>query len=172
MAKFDRGRFLFGLFLLPVIAIGSSAAHAINIPPWPAFIVMIFYFMSHMDKKQIPNIIVGSAFGILLIIPLGILIKLFGQSWGIHMVVLFFTILFVFAIIAFGEMLPIILNNYAFAAMLITGVEMTYVVKVHPFKLVAVELAGGLFFVYAIQGIVKLLTALAIRKMQKAKAQA
>jgi len=170
MARFDKGRFLFGLMLIPVIALGSTIAHIFNIPAWPAFIIMIFFFLSHMDKKLIPNMVVGGAFGILLIIPLGILIKTFGESYGIHVVVLCFTLAFVFAIIAFGEIVPIIFNNYAFLAMLITGVEMTYVVKVHPFKLVAVELIGGLMFIYAITGIVKILTAISIRKMSRVKA--
>lgn len=164
MVKFNKGRIVFGIILMPVIAFGIIVSHALHIPAWPAFIIMIFFFLGHMDKKLIPSIVVGSAFGILLIIPFGIMIKVFGPVYGKLSVILFFTMMLVFIIIAFGEMVPTLINNYAFTTMLITGVEMTYVVKVHPFKLVAIGVIGGLFFIGSILGIIRMLTVLAMKK--------
>lgn len=170
--KLDKIRLLFGLFLLPVVAIGSILAHLVEIPAWPAFLVMIFFFMVQRDKKQIPNIMVGVAFGILMIFPLGFLIKMLEGSFSTFTVGLVYILVFVAAIIIFGEMLPIILNNYAFIAMLVTIVEMNAKVRVHPLKLLAMEIVGGAFFIGAILGIVKILTILFTRKMAKAKQDA
>jgi hypothetical protein len=169
--KFDKVRLLFGLFLLPVVAIGSIIAHVIEIPAWPAFLVMIFFFMVQRDKKQIPNIMVGTAFGILMIYPMGILIKIFEGTFSTFTVGLVYILVFIIAIIVFGEMVPIILNNYAFLAMLVTIVEMGRPDRVHPLKLLAMEVVGGALFIGAILGIVKILTIIFTRKMAKAKAK-
>jgi hypothetical protein len=170
--KLDRVRLLFGLFLLPVVAVGSIIAHVVEIPAWPAFIVMIFFFMVQRDKKQIPNIMVGVAFGILMIFPLGFLIKILEGTFSTFAVGLAYILVFIAAIIIFGEMVPIILNNYAFVAMLVTIVEMNAKVRVHPLKLLAMEIVGGALFIGAILGIVKILTVIFTRKTAKAKQNA
>lgn len=167
MEKLNKGRILLGIGLLLLVAIMSAVCHAFEAPTWPAFMVMIFFFMGDMDKKLIPKIIVGAGVGILLIIPIGILLKVFGPVYGKFQVMLVFTMVFVSAIIVFGEMIPIILNNYAFTTMLMTGITYGDGVKVHLFKLVAAEVIGGLFFIGGIIGIIKLLTALAAHASAK-----
>lgn len=53
-----------------------------NYATWPAFMIMIFFFMAHMNIKEAPAILLGSAFGIfnlvLIVYWFGVTVPLLG----------------------------------------------------------------------------------------------
>jgi hypothetical protein len=165
MAKLDKNRLIFGLFLIILIAIGEIIFHVLHVPAWPAFLIMIFFFMAHMDKKQAPNMLVGGAFGILMIIAAKIIVtSLVGAGLDQFVSFLIFVLVFVYCIVALGEILPILFNNYAFMALLFTATYMQTPNPQNPFVLTAILLIGGGIFIIGILGIVKLLMKLASPK--------
>jgi hypothetical protein len=58
MLKFDRNRLIFGLFLIILVAIGYLVMEALQVPTWPAFMVLIFFLMAKGDKKTALPILV------------------------------------------------------------------------------------------------------------------
>ena len=165
MARLDKSRLIFGLFLIIVIAIGEIVFHLLHVPSWPAYLIMIFFFMANMDKKQALNMLVGGAFGILMIIIARFaIVALMGAGLDQFVSTLIFIIIFVYCIVALGEVIPFLFNNYAFMAFLFTATYMTVPNPVNPFVLAAVLLAGGGIFILAILGIVKTLMKLAASK--------
>lgn len=165
MAKLDKNRLIFGVFLLILIAIGEIVFHSLHVPAWPAFLIMIFFFMAHMDKKLAPNMLVGGAFGILMIIAAKIIVSSL-VSAGLNQFVAFliFVLVFVYCIVALGEILPILFNNYAFMALLFTATYMQTPNPQNPFVLTGILLIGGGAFIVGILAIVKLLMKLASPK--------
>jgi len=165
MAKLDKNRLIFGVFLIILIAIGEIVFHMLHVPAWPAFLTMIFFFMAHMDKKLAPNMLIGGAFGILMIIVAKIFVtSLVGAGLDPFVSFLIFVLIFVYCIVALGEILPILFNNYAFMALLFTGTYMKTPDPINPFILTAILLIGGGFFIIGILGIVKLLMKLSASK--------
>ncbi|HPK45940.1 MAG TPA: hypothetical protein PLV62_13240, partial [Spirochaetota bacterium] len=117
MARLDKSRLIFGLFLVIVIVIGEIVFHLLHVPSWPAYLIMIFFFMANMDKKQALNMLVGGAFGILMIIVARFaIVALMGAGLDQFVSTLIFIIIFVYCIVAFGEVIPFLFNNYAFMA--------------------------------------------------------
>ena len=64
MPRFQKDRLIFGGLLLALIAIGEIVLHELYLPAWPVFVVMLFFFLAHMDRKVAPNIIIGALAGI------------------------------------------------------------------------------------------------------------
>lgn len=64
MVKLDPKRLIFGLWLIGLIVIGGVTLAALQLPNWPAFLVMIFFFIEHMEIKKAPHVIVGGLFGL------------------------------------------------------------------------------------------------------------
>ena len=167
MVKLDKNRLIFGVFLVIFIIITTVIAGHFKIPLWPAFIVMIFFFETHMNKKKIPNILIGGLFGMANLIIIKYFLQLLAPSLGIKMGVLLYVLIFVYAIITFGEIIPVLLNNYAF--MFFTVVGATYKVpNFNLYLLMAVEIIGGALFIAGILGILKIVTAMAVRRVAKA----
>lgn len=61
---FNKKTTIYVTMLLVVIMIGEFALEGNHLATWPAFMVMIFYFMSHMNIKEAPAILIGGAFGL------------------------------------------------------------------------------------------------------------
>ncbi len=157
MPKIDRNKLLFGFLLIIVIAIGEIIFHILHLPAWPAFLIMIFFFISHMDKKQIFNMLAGGAFGILMTIAAKFIITLLMAAGLDHFsAFLIFVLLFVYSIVILGEILPIFFNSYAFMSLLFTTTYMKTPNPQDPFVLTAILLIGGGIFIIAILGIVKI----------------
>jgi hypothetical protein len=126
---------------------------------------MIFFFMAHMDKKMAPNMLIGGAFGILMIIAAKIIVtSLVAAGLDQFLAFLIFVLVFVYCIVALGEILPILFNNYAFMALLFTATYMQTPNPQNPFVLTAILLLGGAAFILGILGIVTLLMKLASSK--------
>ncbi len=157
MVKFNKIRLFFGLLLIILIGIGEVICHAVNLPAWPAFFVMIFFFVEERNMKKALNILIGGAFGILLIIAAGYFIP-FLMRLGLSQFPAFltFVLLFVYCIVALGEIIPWLFNNYAFMAILFAGTYMKTPDAQNPVVLAAILIIGGAIFIAGIIGIEKI----------------
>jgi hypothetical protein len=142
MASFNRQRLVFGLYLLVLIAIADLLAEHFHLPAWPAFMAMIFFFVEHMDPKKAPDILVGSVFGIACILLAAPVVGALTPLVGFELARLAYILGIVYAIVAFGEMLPMVFNNYAFMFLTVTGLAMQ-TPQPRPFVWMAVAGAGG-----------------------------
>jgi hypothetical protein len=158
MLKFDKQRLIFGLYLLVLIAAFEVAAGHLHLPPWPAFLAMIFFFAEHMDTKKAPAILVGGAFGIACILLARPMIGALAPLIGLEGARLAFILGLVYSIVAFGEMVPVLFNNYAFMYLTVTGLAVQ-LPNPNPFAWIAIELAGGGLLVAGVIGIGRLMGA-------------
>ena len=157
MAKFNKIRLFFGLLLIILIGIGEVIFHALHLPAWPAFFVMIFFFVEERKMKKVPNILLGGAFGILLVIAAKyFVISLMGLGLAQFYAFLIFVMVFVYCIVALGEIIPWLFNNYAFMAILFAGQYMKTPEPQNPFVLAAILIIGGGIFIAGIIGIGKI----------------
>lgn len=158
MAKFNKERLIFGIFLLVLIVIVDLILHHFHLPNWPAFMVMIFFFEVHMDIKKASHIIVGGLLGILCVVLTGIFVNAFAASLGALTARLIFICLVVYAIVAFGEILPMFFNNYAFMFFLVSGLASGVADPApNPWLWMAIELVAGVLVILGIVGIGKLM---------------
>jgi hypothetical protein len=163
MAKFNKERLIFGIFLLVLIIIIDLIFHHLNLPNWPAFMIMIFFFEAHMDVKKTSHIIVGGAVGILCLVLTGLFVDAFSSHIGFMTSRLTIICLLVYAIVAFGEILPVIFNNYAFMFYLISGLASAITDPApNPWVWIGIDLVAGILVILGIIGIGKL-TAVLLR---------
>jgi len=155
--KFDKQRLIFGLYLLVLIAAAEIVMGKLAVPPWPAFLAMIFFFEAHMDLKKARHILAGGTFGIALILLAKPTIAALAPLLGVELARLAYILILVYAIVAFGETLPMLFNNYAFAYLTVTGIAVTQA-GANPFLWMAVTVLGGAALILGVVGILKLMT--------------
>jgi hypothetical protein len=80
---------------------------------------------------------------------------------------LIFVLLLVYAIVAFGEMVPLLFNNYAFLYLTVTGLAVTQP-NPNPFLWMAMAAVGGALLIGGVMGIGKLMMAQAAAKQPAA----
>jgi hypothetical protein len=157
MPKFNRQRIVFGLYLLVLIAAAVLISGHFDLPAWPAFMAMIFFFVEEMNPAKVGKILVGSVFGIACILlaapTVGALAPLIGPEYA----TLTYILVIVFAIVAFGEMLPLFFNNYAFMYLTVTGVAVQ-APGANPYLWMAVAGIGGGLLIAGVVGIGKLMS--------------
>jgi hypothetical protein len=161
--KFDKQRLIFGLYLLVLIAAFEIVTGKLHLPAWPAFIAMIFFFEAHMDVKKVPAILVGGAFGIALILLATPIITALAPLIGADLGRLVYILALVYAIVAFGEMVPILFNNYAFMYLTVTGIAVQ-LPKPNPFLWMAMTLVGGAILLGGVVAIGRMMMAMATPK--------
>lgn len=171
MAKLDKNRLIFGAMLLVLITITEIVLHALQVPGWPVLFVMLFFFLVHMDKKAAPNIIIGALVGIGCFVIAKPVIRAIYPITGLEMGRLLFILVIVAAIILFKEIVPMVFNDYTFAYLLISGLA----AKIpspspNPYIWMAVTLVGGTLFIFAILGMRKIVTVMAIKRARAAAA--
>ena len=154
MAKLSKQRLIFGIFLLILIIAAEIVLEHLKFPAWPAFMVMIFFFEAHMDIKKAPHILVGGTVGILCILLTKYFMQATAPALGVEASKITIICLIVYAIVAFGEIVPIVFNNYAFMYFLVSGIA----VKVQNpapnlFLWIGIELVVGVIFIAGIIGI-------------------
>ncbi|HUN54877.1 MAG TPA: hypothetical protein VMU29_06960 [Smithella sp.] len=162
MAKLDKNRMIFGLMLIILIAVAEIIGGAAKMPLWSAFMVMIFFFVVHEDKTKIPHIIIGGLFGMANLIIVKIFLGFAAPSLGLELARLIYILIFVYAIVALGEIIPVVFNAFAFMFFLVTALA----AKTPDFNIyvsMAVEVVIGLIFVYAILGMARIVAMLAMR---------
>jgi hypothetical protein len=158
MRSFDRQRLIFGLFLLVPIAAFEIVTGHLHLPAWPAFVAMVFFFAEHMDLKKAPAILVGGVAGIGAILLARPTIGALAPLLGPDLARLAFILILVYAIVAFGEMFPIVFNNYAFMYLTVTGVAVQ-LPGANPLLWMAVALVGGGLLIASVVAIGKLMGA-------------
>jgi len=161
VAKLNPQRLVFGLFLLVLIVAMELVLHSIHLSGWPAFMVMVFFFVEHMDVKKAPQILVGGAIGILCALGFFVFLGKFAPVMGQLPAILVYICVAVYAIVAFGEILPLVFNNYAFMFLTVSiGVAAANLEAARFLQWTAVELVGGAVAIGGIIGILKLMSAL------------
>lgn len=161
MTKPDPQRLIFGLFLLAVIILMELVFHHFHFSGWPAFMVMVFFFVEHMDMKKAPHILVGGAIGILSALGFFVFLGRFAPVMGQLPAILVYVCVAVYAIVAFGEMFPLVFNNYAFMFLTVSiGVAAANPAAAKFLQWLGVELVGGAAAIGGIIGILKLMSAL------------
>jgi hypothetical protein len=124
LIKFDSQRLIFGLFVLLFIVVTELLTARLKLPAWPAYVAWVLFFIEQMNPRKAPHILVGAAAGIGLVLlappAIGLLTPMLGLEWGR----LVYILLAVYAIVAFGEMVPLILNNYAFLYFTVAGIAL------------------------------------------------
>jgi len=140
--KFNRGRLILGLYVLGLILVTEFVAGHFKLPAWPAFVAWVLFFGEHMNPKRTPHILVGAATGIGLVmlapIIIGWLAPAIGAEWGR----LIYILAAVYAIFAFGEMIPQVLNNYTFMFFTVAGLALA-APNPNPTLWLFIEAAGG-----------------------------
>lgn len=155
MAKISKQRLLFGAFLLVLIVVAELFFHRLAIAAWPVFLVMIFFFEAHMSKEKVAAIIVGGATGILCYVLTVQAVTLLADVMDPGVARLLSICVIVYAIVAFGEVVPMVFNNYAFMFYLVSGLA-ARADGAEPWLWLAVVSVGGALIVLAILGIARL----------------
>jgi hypothetical protein len=140
--KFNRRRLILGLYVLALIVVTELVAGHLKLPAWPAFVAWVLFFGEHMNPKRMPHILVGAAAGIGLVmfapIAIGSLAPAIGAEWAR----LIYILAAVYAIFAFGEMIPHVLNNYTFMFFTVAGLALA-APNPNPRLWLLIEAVGG-----------------------------
>lgn len=127
-SAFNKMNIIFLALLLVIIMIGEFVLEGMHMATWPAFMIMIFFFMAHMNTKEIPAILLGSAFGLFNLVMINMWVPLtipllggdLSKFTDPHTVEalfhskLIYIALFVALIVFLKDVIPWIFNNYAF----------------------------------------------------------
>ena len=115
---------------------------SLSLPAWPAFMVMIFFFVVHEDIQQAPHILIGGLAGILCVVLSELFIDVLMPVMGHEAAKLLFIGLFVYAIVLLKDAIPYVFNSYAFMFFLVSAIARP-TATVSPFVWMAVELVVG-----------------------------
>lgn len=146
---------LFGLLLVAFIVIFEIIIARLSLPAWPAFMVMIFFFVVHEDIKQAPNILMGGLTGIFCVVLSGMFVETLEPMIGHETAKLLFIGLFVYAIVLLKDTVPYVFNAFAFMFFLVSAIALPSA-KTSPYVWMAVELFFGTIFILGIWGINRL----------------
>lgn len=133
---FNKANAIIMVLLLPLIAIGEYVLETAHLATWPAFMVMVFFFMAHMNIKEGPAILIGGAFGLVNITLIKYwyagTVSFFGGDLAkftdpktveaMFYSKLIYIGIFVCLIVLLREVLPWIFNNYAFMMFIVAAV--------------------------------------------------
>jgi len=141
---FNRYNIVFGLLLVALIMVAEVVVHYLKVPGWPMFAALVLFFLGHLDTKNIPAIFIGGLIGIICTVLLSQFSILLVPVLGSFIPKLIFIGLFVFSIVLFKDVFPLVFNSYAFMFFLMAGMVHG---DVAPFVLAVITLLGGGFMV-------------------------
>jgi hypothetical protein len=156
MPKLDRHRLIFGLYLLVLIAAAVLITGHFKLPAWPAFMAMVFFFVEDMNVKKVPQILVGGMFGIACILLAAPTIGTLAPVMGVEYATLVYILGVVYAIVAFGEVVPLLFNNFAFMYLTVTGIAVQ-LPQANPYLWIAIAGVGGALLIAGVIGIGRLM---------------
>lgn len=156
---FTKKSFLFGFLLVAFVILFEIILARLCLPAWPAFMVMIFFFVVHEDTKQAPDILIGGLAGIFCVVLSGSFIEALQPVMEHETAKLLFIGLFVYSIVLLKDALPYVFNSYAFMFFLVAALALP-AAKVSPYIWMAVELIVGGIFIAGILGMNRLVTAI------------
>lgn len=151
----SRENVLFGFLLVAFIIIFEIILARLKLPAWPAFMVMIFFFVVHEESKLAPNILIGGLTGIICVILLKKFIMAFEPSMGAEAAKLLFIGLFIYSIVLLKDAIPYVFNSFAFMFFLVAALG-TQAPNPNPYIWMGVELVVGGIFIAGIIGINKM----------------
>ena len=149
---FTKRSIFFGFLLMAFIIVFEIIMARLDLPAWPAFMVMIFFFIAHEDIKQAPSILIGGLAGILCVILIGMFVDALKPVMGHEAAKLIFIGLFVYAIILLKDAIPYVFNSYAFMFFMVSALALS-TAKVTPYVWMGIELVVGGIFILGILGI-------------------
>lgn len=152
---FTKHNILFGFLLVSFIIVFEILLARLALPAWPAFMVMIFFFVAHEDVKLAPNILIGGLAGIICVILLEKFIGALEPALGAEAAKLTFIGLFVYAIVLLKDAIPYVFNSYAFMFFLVAALAL-HGGSGNPYVWMGVELIIGGVFVAGVLGIGRL----------------
>jgi len=152
---FTKKGILFGFFLVAFIIVFEIILARLGLPAWPAFMVMIFFFVVHEDINQAPHILIGGLTGIVCVILIKGFMGLLGPMVGAEASKLLFIALFVYSIVLLKDAIPYVFNSFAFMFFLV-GALAAHAPGPNPYVWMAVELIVGGIFIAGILGIARL----------------
>ncbi|TXS90709.1 hypothetical protein FV139_17160 [Parahaliea maris] len=154
MATIKKERLIFGLYLLALIVVIELILHRFHLPAWPVFLVMILFFECHMDRSRAPHLLLGGLVGIGCYMLTVEFVQLAAPLLGVATARLAFICLVVYTIVAVGEAIPWLFNNYAFMFFLVSGLAATTEgAAPAPLAWMGVEVVGGIFVLVGVLGI-------------------
>lgn len=132
---FNLRKLVLAILLVALIMVAEFILEGNHLATWPAFMIMVYFFMSHTDIKQAPHIIIGSCFGLCNLILIkywyGLSVPLFGGDMtkltspetveAIFHAKLVYIAIFVIAIIFLRDVINWVFNDYAFMTFIIAG---------------------------------------------------
>lgn len=156
---FNKQKLLTGILLVGFIVVLEWLLHHFQLPTWPVFMVMVLMFLKHQDPKETPNILVGGAFGIANLIILKLWMGLTAPSLGLWESSIAYVAIFVFCIVLFMDVLPILFNSHAFMYFLVAAVAAAAPAP-NPVLWIGCEIIGGLVVVGGLMVINKVIAAI------------
>lgn len=142
MPKFSRRALIFGLYLVALVAVAQYIGDYFDVPLWPAYMCMIFFFLAHSDARKVPHIILGAITGIAAILLVAPVFALLGPHIGIEASKIGLIVVLVYAIVAFSAPVPSIFNDYAFMSLTFSGLALGTKAP-NPYLWMAVAGIGG-----------------------------
>jgi len=156
---FNKRSVLFGFLLVSLVIAFEIILPQLSLPAWPAFMVMIFFFVVHEDTKQALPILIGGLAGIFCVVLCGWFIETLQSAIGHEAAKLLFVGLFVYSIVLLQHTVPYVFNSYAFMFFLVAALARP-AAKVSPYVWMGTELVVGTIFIVGILGINKLVAAI------------
>ncbi len=150
---------LFGFLLVAFVILFEIILARLSLPAWPAFMVMIFFFVIHENIKQALPILIGGLAGIACVLLCGKFIEILQPVIGHEPSKLLFIGLFVYSIVLLKDAIPYVFNSYAFMFFLVASLALP-TAKVSPYVWMGIELVVGGIFILGILGINRLVAAI------------
>jgi hypothetical protein len=143
---------LFGFLLVAFIIVFEIILARLGLPAWPAFMVMIFFFVAHEDASMAPHILIGGLAGIICVILVKEFVAALGPALGEEAAKLTFIGLFVYSIVLLKDTIPHVFNSYAFMFFLVAALA-GRASNPNPYVWMGVELVFGAIFIGGVLGI-------------------
>jgi hypothetical protein len=155
---FSMQNVLFGFLLVAFIIVFEIILARLKLPAWPAFMVMIFFFVVHEDVGLSPNILIGGLAGIICVVLIKKFITALEPSIGAEAAKLLFIGLFVYLIVLLKDTIPFVFNSFAFMFFLVSALA-AKAQDPNPYTWMGVEFIVGGIFIAGILAINKVVTA-------------
>jgi hypothetical protein len=149
---FTKKNVLFGFLLVVFVIVFEIILARLELPAWPAFMVMIFFFVVHEDIKQAPGILIGGLAGIVCVLLLAVFIDALKPVMDHEAAKLIFIGLFVYSIVLLKDAIPYVFNSYAFMFFLVAALA-KQAPNANPYIWMGVEFLVGVIFILGILGI-------------------
>ncbi len=125
-----KAHLILGLIIATVVCIGVFVLGALGIhATWPAFFVMISFFITGADIKNLPSIFIGAIFGLVVAILLVTALTPLGAAIGELPATLLLVWIVIFIIAGFGTVVPQACNNFAFTYFTIALIEIPVIAE-------------------------------------------